>query len=61
VSELAPDAALGVIAGLLRRLRVAAGESFRSLACSRGEQVLLHQDLHADNVLRAEREPWLAT
>jgi streptomycin 6-kinase len=50
-----------VIAGLLRRLRVAAGEPFRSLACSRGEQVLLHQDLHADNVLRAEREPWLAT
>jgi streptomycin 6-kinase len=26
---------------------------------SQGEQVLLHQDLHADNVLRAEREPWL--
>jgi streptomycin 6-kinase len=24
-----------------------------------GEQVLLHQDLHGDNVLRAEREPWL--
>jgi streptomycin 6-kinase len=23
------------------------------------EQVLLHQDLHGDNVLRAEREPWL--
>lgn len=22
-------------------------------------QVLLHQDLHADNVLRAGREPWL--
>ena len=21
--------------------------------------MLLHQDLHADNVLRAEREPWL--
>jgi hypothetical protein len=35
LSELAPDAALGVIAGLLRRLRVAAGEPFRSLACSR--------------------------
>ena len=22
--------------------------------------MLLHQDLHGDNVLRAEREPWLA-
>jgi streptomycin 6-kinase len=30
------------------------------LAPSQGEQVLLHQDLHANNVLRAEREPWLA-
>lgn len=29
------------------------------LAASQGEQVLLHQDLHADNVLRAQREPWL--
>lgn len=29
------------------------------LAHSQGEQVLLHQDLHGDNVLRAEREPWL--
>jgi streptomycin 6-kinase len=26
---------------------------------SQGEQVLLHQDLHADNVLAAQREPWL--
>ncbi len=31
----------------------------RSLAESQPEQVLLHQDLHADNVLRAQREPWL--
>lgn len=31
-----------------------------SLAASQGEQVLLHQDLHGDNVLRAQREPWLA-
>ncbi|MDJ0497784.1 MAG: aminoglycoside phosphotransferase family protein [Acidimicrobiia bacterium] len=30
------------------------------LAGSQGEQVLLHQDLHGDNVLRAQREPWLA-
>jgi streptomycin 6-kinase len=29
------------------------------LAHSQGEQVLLHQDLHGDNVLAAEREPWL--
>ncbi len=29
------------------------------LASSQGEQVLLHQDLHGDNVLRARREPWL--
>jgi streptomycin 6-kinase len=26
---------------------------------TQGEQVLLHQDLHGDNVLRAKREPWL--
>ncbi len=26
---------------------------------TQGEQVLLHQDLHGDNVLAAEREPWL--
>lgn len=29
-------------------------------AKSQGPQVLIHQDLHPDNVLRAEREPWLA-
>jgi streptomycin 6-kinase len=34
--------------------------AMRDLAASQGEQVLLHQDLHADNVLRATREPWLA-
>jgi streptomycin 6-kinase len=27
---------------------------------SQGRQVLVHQDLHGDNVLRADREPWLA-
>lgn len=31
----------------------------RELAGTQGEQVLLHQDLHTDNVLAAEREPWL--
>lgn len=30
------------------------------LACSQGEHVLLHQDLHGDNVLEAQRRPWLA-
>lgn len=29
------------------------------LSASQGEQVLLHQDLHGDNVLSARREPWL--
>jgi streptomycin 6-kinase len=31
-----------------------------NLAPSQGGCVLLHQDLHADNILRAERLPWLA-
>lgn len=35
-------------------------ETLKELSMSQGEQVLLHQDLHADNVIRAEREPWLA-
>jgi streptomycin 6-kinase len=30
------------------------------LARSQGEPVVLHQDLHGGNVLRAQREPWLA-
>jgi streptomycin 6-kinase len=37
----------------------AAVGALRELPPTQGEQVLLHQDLHADNVLRAEREPWL--
>ena len=41
-------------------LRDAALEAIASLAPTQGEQVLLHQDLHFDNVLAAEREPWLA-
>ena len=37
----------------------------RSRSCGRrgpaqGEPVVLHQDLHGGNVLRAQREPWLA-
>jgi streptomycin 6-kinase len=38
----------------------AAVGALRELASSQGEQVLLHQDLHAGNVLSAERERWLA-
>jgi streptomycin 6-kinase len=43
-----------------RRLRDAAIEALTALPRDQGPQVLLHQDLHADNVLAAEREPWLA-
>jgi streptomycin 6-kinase len=35
------------------------GELARELAATQGEQVLVHQDLHGDNVLSAQREPWL--
>jgi len=38
----------------------AALEALRELPPTQGEEVLLHQDLHGDNVLAAEREPWLA-
>lgn len=38
----------------------AALEAFDAFLKTQGEQVLLHQDLHGDNVLRATREPWLA-
>jgi streptomycin 6-kinase len=30
-----------------------------NLAATQGELVLVHQDLHGDNVLSAQREPWL--
>lgn len=43
-----------------RRLVDAAVAILADLAPSQGESVLLHQDLHGENVLRAEREPWLA-
>jgi len=43
-----------------RRLLDAALEALIELPRTQGEQVLLHQDLHADNVLAAQREPWLA-
>lgn len=41
------------------KARDAALHFFRELAPTQGEQVLVHQDLHAENVLAAEREPWL--
>jgi streptomycin 6-kinase len=37
----------------------AAVSTLEELAATQGEQVLLHQDLHPENVLAAEREPWL--
>ena len=43
-----------------RRLLDAGLDALRELPATQGEQVLLHQDLHGDNVLAAQREPWLA-
>ena len=42
-----------------RRLLDGALDYLAELPRTQGEQVLLHQDLHPDNVLAAEREPWL--
>ena len=41
------------------QLLAAAVEALEELGPTQAEGVLLHQDLHADNVLAAEREPWL--
>jgi streptomycin 6-kinase len=35
-------------------------ELFRDLSSSEAAPVLLHGDLHPDNILAADREPWLA-
>ncbi|MEV0215210.1 aminoglycoside phosphotransferase family protein [Micromonospora sp. ALFpr18c] len=43
-----------------RRLLDAALALLTDLVPSQGEQVLVNQDLHAGNVLTADREPWLA-
>jgi streptomycin 6-kinase len=43
-----------------RRLIDAAAEFLAHLTGSQGEQVLLHQDMHAENILAADRRPWLA-
>jgi streptomycin 6-kinase len=40
-------------------LRDAALGWLRELAPTQGEQVLVHQDLHGENVLASQREPWL--
>ncbi|HEV8603268.1 MAG TPA: aminoglycoside phosphotransferase family protein [Gaiellaceae bacterium] len=42
-----------------RSLLDAAVSALEELAPTQGEQVLVHQDLHGENVLAAEREPWL--
>jgi len=42
-----------------RRILDAAVSALPELAGSQGEQVLVNQDLHGDNVLAAQREPWL--
>ena len=42
-----------------RRLLDAALDALETLPPTQGEVVLLHQDLHAENVLAAAREPWL--
>ncbi|MBX7265412.1 aminoglycoside phosphotransferase [Micromonospora sp. Llam7] len=42
-----------------RRLVDLALDQLAGLTGSQGEQVLVNQDLHAANVLRADREPWL--
>jgi streptomycin 6-kinase len=43
-----------------RPLLDAALEALHELPPTQGELVLLHQDLHGENVLAAQREPWLA-
>ncbi|MFI6763291.1 aminoglycoside phosphotransferase family protein [Micromonospora sp. NPDC050417] len=46
---------------LLPRLLVErAGRLFDELCATATDRVVLHGDLHHDNILRAEREPWLA-
>ena len=43
-----------------RRLVDAARTLLADLSTTQGEQVLVHQDLHGDNVLASQRSPWLA-
>src|SRR5207245_9606129 len=43
-----------------RRLIELAVSAVQELSPTQGELVVVHQDFHGGNVLRAEREPWLA-
>jgi streptomycin 6-kinase len=43
-----------------RRVLDAALDAIRTLGPTQENVVLCHQDLHGGNILRAEREPWLA-
>ena len=43
-----------------RRLLDAGLDTLRTLGPTQDDVVLCHQDLHGGNILRAEREPWLA-
>ena len=45
---------------LPRHLVEGAGALFDDLCASASDRFVLHGDLHHDNVLRAERDPWLA-
>jgi streptomycin 6-kinase len=45
--------------GVAPQLLEAALEALRELPPTQGEQVLVNQDMHGDNVLAAGREPWL--
>lgn len=45
---------------LPRHLVERASRLFDELCASATDRVVLHGDLHHDNILRAEREPWLA-
>ncbi|MBX9604162.1 MAG: aminoglycoside phosphotransferase family protein [Bryobacteraceae bacterium] len=42
-----------------RELLNAALNAINELSATQGQHVLIHQDLHGDNVLRAQRTPWL--
>ncbi len=54
-----PDEFEGAGRPFERALLDAALEAIHTLGASQGEQVLVNQDMHADNVVRAERQPWL--
>ncbi|MCM2394218.1 aminoglycoside phosphotransferase family protein [Streptomyces albipurpureus] len=55
----APDAAQRLRDGSERRLLLDCAAAVREVADGSGDR-LLHWDLHYDNILAADREPWLA-